>query len=150
MAELTNVGVEDRASPVEPLFRPVKRRRHYRRRSDDPDVSTGDVPGVTSQNSALEPTSTAHAFEHPPDERTDDDTPPLPTAEILRLRKLARHRRGGIEFAPGDADSIRTTMMSESTDLMHVERDEPPEEIAAIANRFAPQTGQVADVNQHM
>ena len=76
----------------------------------------------------------------------DDEETSRPMAEILRLRRNARGRRGGIEFVDGDTQAARTADAIEAV----VGREGTSGEIAAIVNRFAPQTGQVADVNQHM
>ena len=140
------------ATSTEGLFRSVKRRRHYRRRSDADEV---DVKGDASQTPAVPIESDTigrsqdSAVPHAPDAGAGDEDEQLSVAEALRRRKQLRARRGGVEFVPGRPNPKDGDLEMDSS-RMALEKTAPAEEVAAIVNRFAPQTGQVADVNKHM
>lgn len=142
---MADSAAQPEALPVDTLFRPAKRRRHYRKRADgvEPedlntlmDGTRGDIavagPSSSKQNTA---------------ENQEDDT--IKATEKLRLRQHARNRRGGIEFVNGVRDMSIASGASPPSEA-GPERDSTSEEVAGLANRFAPQTGQVADVNKHM
>lgn len=69
----------------------------------------------------------------------------------MRLRQQVRNRRKGVEFVQGLHDLSLASGASKAAEPEHgAETHDTPEEVAALINRFAPQTGQVADVNQHI
>ena len=131
----------------EPLFRPTKRHRQYRQRSRQAeDAKTIAASVSVSRDGQPDGGAPDQELLQRPSSHHDDEGTSRPMAEILRLRRNARGRRGGIEFADGDTQAAVTANAMDAV----VEREGTSGEIAAIVNRFAPQTGQVADVNQHM
>ncbi|KAI9832836.1 MAG: hypothetical protein M1826_001002 [Phylliscum demangeonii] len=138
----------------DPPFRPAKRRRHYRKRGDDlepGDVDTVSIPeGVGAPPDPLEPGGPAPRPEDSPNQHDGDQRP---SAKLVQLRRPTRHhRRTGIEFANGlsHPPGGRGPRSSPPPPDAAVDRDETTADVAAMVNRFAPQTGQVADVNKHM
>ena len=124
-------------SSIEPLFRPLKRRKFYRKRANEDDIETtgdGSTPTLPSSEPSQE------------NEGDTSESAKLDIAEILRLRKL-RYRRSGIEFTvarpPGSGSGTPQPSADEDAEMT-------PEEVKKVVNRFAPQTGQVMDVNKHM
>ena len=76
------------------------------------------------------------------------DDEPLSVAEILRQRKAAVRRKGGIEFTSSHTPVSTAPQIS---DALVVKEDDIPAEIKSVIERFAPQTGQVSDVaDKHM
>ncbi|KAI9823583.1 MAG: hypothetical protein M1832_002364 [Thelocarpon impressellum] len=128
---MAGVSLSGPAPEAESPFRPSKRRKMYRRRGGDDE----------DEDEKTEPTAAPEEAEGTPSASS--------VAEIRRLRKQqARPRRGvGIEFSTASSRAG----LREPGPLVRREKDETaPEEIPAVAHRFAPQTGQVADVNKHM
>lgn len=68
---------------------------------------------------------------------------PLSIAEILRQRKAALRRKGGIEFTKSHAS---TPTAPQRSDALALKEDDTPADIKLVIERFAPQTGQVSDV----
>lgn len=141
------------------VSRPAKRRKFYRQRNDsDNNFAANGVPplplgGITAETpSTLEElveqarnsTDTVHEDE-------DDPEPQLPVAEILRRRRAARNRRGGIEFSNVGHGTKLSSELAQPTDVLAlVDKDDTIADVKTVVNRFAPQTGQVADVDKHM
>ena len=131
-------------------FRPSKRRKFYRKRTDAEDEGP---PNVSSAPSPPPESMTVEEliFHHghltgSQDEKTAEE--PLSVADILRHRKAALRRKGGIEFTNSHT-SMPTT--SQTSDALVVKEDDTPADIKSVIQRFAPQTGQVSDVaDKHM
>ena len=132
-------------------FRPFKRRRVYRKREDDDEASGEGSPSKRSRlNSAYQVDETPSQLS----DRSDDEIirggqAELPIAEIIKRRKAAQRRRGGIEFsnaAPVAESSDAPTKIA--TEVL--DNEESLDKILTVVDRFAPQTGQVADVDKHM
>ncbi|KAI4247469.1 MAG: hypothetical protein L6R40_001417 [Gallowayella cf. fulva] len=69
--------------------------------------------------------------------------------EILRRRRAAQRKRAGIEF--GKATSLAGSSATEVTFGNEIiGKDDSLEKILTVVDRFAPQTGQVADVDKHI
>ena len=68
---------------------------------------------------------------------------------VLRQRKVQR-RRCGIEFTNFPVTTSRNDLHTLLSNNMSREKDDVVADIEAVVNRFAPQTGQVADVDKHM
>jgi hypothetical protein len=142
MAQLEPTSAEYLDAVDQESTRPFKRRKFYRKRADDEYQVTPDrIPSVTPVTSD-DPHSPYAVGEH------DGNDAHLSVAEILRRRKAAQRRRGGIEFT-NSATSKSSPGVSESGREV-TSRSDAVMEMEAAVNRFAPQTGQVADVNQHM
>ena len=133
-------------------FRPTKRRKFYRKRTDTdnnentstppPCETTAPPPELLTVEELIaqdghNPTAEAHTEE---EERTA-----LSIAEILRQRKTAQRRKGGIDFS---TTNTATALPPPSNAL--IIKEDPIEQLKTVVDRFAPQTGQVADVDKHM
>jgi hypothetical protein len=132
------------------LFRASKKRKIYRQRpldSDLPNASTADSATAVPQLSGSSHESDGEA------QTQDVEGTAVPVAEILRLRKLRKHRIGGVEFraAPaatgGNPDDIALIAKANAEEGKHEE-----EEVltGGIVRRFIGQTGKVGDVDKHM
>ncbi len=129
--------------------RPSKRRKFYRKRGEEdppviedehkPDaVATDNVDALT-----LDELISHHGSLHGPD--AADQRLSLSAAEIISRRK-AQRRRLGIEF--NNLSSGLTSSAPPERSAV-VEHDDTPQ-MKTINDRFAPQRGQVADVDKHM
>lgn len=134
------------------FFRPAKRRKCYRKRTDL--EAEEDAPKPESHKSVPSPEPMTvdeliarNGHTTPPQEKSDKEAA-LSIAEILRHRKAIARRRGGIEFTNDNPSSSTTPQPSEAL----IEReDETPADIKSVIERFAPQTGQVTDTtDKHM
>lgn len=132
--------------PQVPAFRPGKKRKIYRHRTEDTDESPLDAPLATPQ-----PTFT-------PDPRPSDDSTDtantdeqLPVSSLLRLRQVRKGRLGGVAFRAGS--TTQANEQPQNTEQSLVPHDGGAENpvIGGITTRFAPQTGLVGElVNKHM
>ncbi|KAL9125894.1 MAG: hypothetical protein Q9217_004967 [Psora testacea] len=139
--------------PPTELFRLSKRRKLYRKR---PDNVTGDdrVDAVSSpvhagsaDLSTLDELIAHNVVASPPPLQIEDETS-APVADILRQRKAAQRRKGGIEFTNTTRPSATPQM---SNELVEREDDGVPADVKSVISRFAPQTGQVSeDTDKHM
>ena len=73
----------------------------------------------------------------------------LPVAELLRQRKALQRKKGGIGFVNGSA-ATSLVLQAPRDQSPPTEETGPLSNFVTVADRFAPQTGQVADVDQHM
>ncbi len=132
---------------------PFKRRKVYRRRPQSEDEedegiqispSTAIAPELVSLNELL----SQNNRDADPKAYHEQKTP-LSVAEILRLRKSAQRRRGGIEYRSINTASQSEASGSQATSSL-LDKDDTLDKIITVVDRFAPQTGQVEDVDQHM
>ena len=134
---------------VPDLFRPSKRRKFYRKRSDVEDEGSPTPPpsAPPPESMTVDELISHHAHQtEAHDQRTDDE--PLSIPEILRQRKAALRRKGGIEFTNIPTS---TSAAPQTSDALVAKEDDTPADIKAVIERFAPQTGQVSDVaDKHM
>lgn len=148
-------AMESVASPSEGaetfLFRPAKKRKIYRQRALD------DVPNLTSPppgpSQAPEPVLAPVSMDDAPSTNEELEGARISMSEILRLRKLRKHRVGGVEFRAstvngrdGGQDGALVLQESSRADEEGVEAPQG----VAVARRFAKQTGMVGDVDKHM
>ncbi|KAG9240755.1 hepatocellular carcinoma-associated antigen 59-domain-containing protein [Calycina marina] len=111
-----------------PLFRPNKKRKLYRHRSPEEDDMTGvNSPPLQSLDELIASAS------------NDAKSDAVSLAEIMRLRKQ-RKPKAGVEFRP-----VGSTV-GEEEERTAEEKDEKDDS----AQRFAPQTGAVGDMDRHM
>ncbi|GKZ33243.1 hypothetical protein AbraIFM66950_003039 [Aspergillus brasiliensis] len=119
------------------LFRPGKRRKFQRRRPEDNDEES---PSTTEEFTRVSESSTPPSWQEAPCS--------VPTAEILRSRRLQRARKGGIEFSatsrPPAGKNSRTAVSTVA------EEDHENERLRAMCDRFTAHTGQTVDVDKHM
>ena len=136
------------------LFRPSKRRKFYRKRTDAEDEGLPTLPSPPPpppppplESMTVDELISHHAhLNESQNEKADEE--PLSVAEILRQRKAMMRRKGGIEFTNSHTSSSTTPHTS---DALLVKEDDTPADIKSVIERFAPQTGQVADVaDKHM
>lgn len=135
--------------------RPFKRRKFYRKRGEADDSATiDDITSETNKdNDAARPLTTeglisTHGQNQEEEEQGQGEDSHLPSAQILRQRKAAQRRRGGIEFT--NTSTIRISDAAPANSDALIEKDDTVQEIMTVVDRFAPQTGQVADVDKHM
>lgn len=133
---------------------PSKRRKFYRKREtledetvDDNSISTPSATPIASEALTIEELISHHANQSNLSSQHEESTQ-LTAADILRQRKTARRRRLGIEFT--NADNARPSTATPGTSNTLTEKDDITPEIKTVVDRFAPQTGQVADVDKHM
>ncbi|KAL4785817.1 hepatocellular carcinoma-associated antigen 59-domain-containing protein [Aspergillus varians] len=126
------MNAESNPNP-EVLFRPVKRRKFQRRR-------LGDTDGQQETQASDQDVSVFHS--------SRDDSETTQTVDALRLRRLHRSRKGGIEFSTTSrptADQTDQASLSAAT-----EEDMDSERLRAMCDRFTAHTGQTVDVDKHM
>ncbi|KAI9834955.1 MAG: hypothetical protein M1819_002678 [Sarea resinae] len=146
-----DMDLSETAPTSEPLFRPTKRRKFYRKREEDNEDggNTSVTTLRTTEPSIATPPSQADT--EGSTQSTAGDLTHLSMTDILRLRKAVRSRKGGIEFSARSNNVARGNSPSAGpTSDALIEREQTPEEIQPVVNRFAPQTGQIADVDKHM
>ncbi|RDW74732.1 telomere length and silencing 1 family protein [Aspergillus mulundensis] len=114
------------------LFRPVKRRKYQRRRLED----TGSQQETQASNEATLKSQYPH-----------NDSEFGQAADTLRLRRLRRSRKGGIEFSTTPRP---TTDMDRASLSVATEEDMESERLRAMCDRFTAHTGQTLDVDKHM
>ena len=130
------------------LVRPTKRRKFYRKRTDlDDETSPSPSCSPPQQPMTVDELISHHAqITDIQDQKLNED--PLSVADILRQRKAALRRKGGIEFSNAQSSSSTTP---QTNDALTLKEDDTPADIRAVIERFAPQTGQVSDVaDKHM
>ena len=118
------------------IIRPSKRRKVYRQRDAGEDLEVPPEIHISSNPQQVD-LDVAQVY---PDELGTSIT------NILKTRKSAKARKKGIEFSNTVGSKQNPSAISNELES----RDGTLEDIATIVNRFAPQTGQVADVDQHM
>ncbi|KAI4166725.1 MAG: hypothetical protein LQ343_007814 [Gyalolechia ehrenbergii] len=149
--------MENDTSPSEPTVgepsRPFKRRKFYRKRVDHSPAngagsaeapSSSSVPHLDTLDDPLTPSSS-----HSDGEAQMSHDVSLPVSEILRRRRAAQRRRAGIEFS--NATSVPKGGAAETRVGDEVlDNEDSFGKILTVVDRFAPQTGQVVDVDKHM
>lgn len=150
----------DVSAPIEPTssdlnIRPFRRRKFYRKRGKVDDSATIDDINseINKDDDAARPFTkegliSYHGQNQDVEEQGREVDSRLPAAQILRQRKAAQRRRGGIEFT--NADNSRISAAAPGNGDALIEKDDTVQEIKTVVDRFAPQTGQVADVDKHM
>ena len=137
---------------LDQVFRPAKRRKQYRRRNDEDDEHTPSVPETSTPQLSTDlylEKSELPRDDLPEVQASSASLEDISRSELLRQRKLLQRRRGGIEFTNRDESGEKQMIFVERSGRP-TEQDEIADEIEKVVNRFAPQTGQIADVNKHM
>ena len=145
-------------TPTDDLSRPFKRRKFHRKRSGSPQSDQAVLAETPCSSSKSTPNllSIDNTPSEPPaqsleliDDENDDNRPSLSVAEILRRRRTAQRKRAGIEFTNATANS--DSGVAEAIDgNVILDKEASLDKILNVVDRFAPQTGQVADVDKHM
>ncbi|KAL8715969.1 MAG: hypothetical protein Q9220_000636 [cf. Caloplaca sp. 1 TL-2023] len=134
-------------------MRPFKRRKFIRKRATSPmndGVDEAETPNT------IHTTPEHQDITRPLSRSTElldvedriDENPRIPVAELLRRRRALK-KRAGIEFS----NAIPTVEKSLAEFLPGEEfpdNDDSLHKVLTVVDRFAPQTGQVADVDKHM
>lgn len=132
--------------------RPFKRPKFHRRRpaSGEDDTTPTSQPSRNTDVEllTLDELVSQNANSAVPINEDAEDVE-LPVAEILRRRKAALRRRGGIEFTNTTASAGLQLSPPPGSDAI-LENEDDLDKILTVVDRFAPQTGQVADVDKHM
>ena len=82
-----------------------------------------------------------------PQEQSEEERQ-LSITDILRQRKAAQRRKGGIEFTNLNTSNTTTPQPS---DALIEKDDDIPADIKSVIERFAPQTGQITETtDKHM
>ena len=144
---------EDQSVNLNEAFRPAKRRKFYRRRHDDDEGEGQDRSELSPEPLATVPLSIDELVDShggaSEDTETQSNEKALPLSELLRLRRAVQRRRGGIEFSNASNTSNEVGSVFETNNTLP-ENDDALADVDMVVNRFAPQTGQVADVDKHM
>ncbi|KAL9014403.1 MAG: hypothetical protein Q9173_000951 [Seirophora scorigena] len=138
---------------LEETARPFKRRRFYRKRLDSPSSESGSAAFPATSNtitsSYTAPEQRARTSSLSDAEQHLTGHPQLTVAEILKHRKAAQRRRGGIEFTNSTHVGESSVDTAARADQL-LDNEDSLGKILTVVDRFAPQTGQVADVDKHM
>lgn len=140
-------------TPSGPSLRPFKRRKCYRKRGEIESPTSGDDIKSESNEEEAKPLTldeliTHHGLDHNMTVEDGEDSQ-FSAAQILRQLKAVPKRRGGIEFTIPTVNA--RTDSPEPKDSDHLkDKDAATQDIKTVVDRFAPQTGQVADVDKHM
>lgn len=141
----------DQPSPQ--TFRPAKRRRFYRKRTDaeDDDASDGpSFPKVATPQLQTVDELISHNGSVRSHGNNAEGEHPLSVADLIRQRKAILRRRGGIEFTNLNP-SISASNIAEPDDALIAREDDTPSDIKSVIERFTPQTGQVSETtDKHM
>lgn len=132
------------SSEPQVVFRPSKRRKQFRQRTEESDTKAEDATIHT-----IAPPSTTESGARD-DERQEDatsETEGYSVAEALRLRNARKSKLKGVEFRPEGPQKDET--IAEST---YAPKDDINEALEfGMSRRFAPQAGLVGElVNRHM
>ena len=109
--------------PGDALFRPAKRRKFQRLRTELGSPDSEDAAGADDLAS---------------------DGPAL--TQILKQRKANRNRHHGIEYSTAKANAEMNSTMPENSTMIEPQA----ERLKSISDRFVGHTGQVVDVDRHM
>jgi hypothetical protein len=134
------------------LFRPSKKRKIYRQRAlDDDPNATSPLPAAERHANPAPATVVADDASR---EEEDLESTRVPISEIQRLRRLHKHRVGGVEFR-----AIPSTFRGDDTEegalVPHGESRADGsvhgvQSAVGVVSRFAKQTGMLGDVDKHM
>lgn len=134
---------------------PFKKRKFHRKRTGSEDempdnarISDSQSPPPPTESLTLDELISRNS-EASLIQIQEQQSAPLSLAELLRQRKALQRRRGGIGFTNTSTNSSSALPTAQ---IKHLDPEEqnPPTAFVTVADRFAPQTGQVADVDQHM
>lgn len=130
---------------------PFKKRRCYRKRPEyDDEAPNNNVDWEFPPSTELltvqpmKSQSRSDVFQS----REELDTP-LSVAELLRQRKVLQRRKGGIGFVT-TSDTTSTEPTGPQQTSSGTQEEKALSKFVTVVDRFAPQTGQVVDVDQHM
>ena len=147
--------MESSTSFAEHAPRPFKRRKQYRRKdeAEDTDAHEEVAPHLDKATAVVEPlssedTTSNHKHTQSHGGRPDFEDEQSHISKLLRRRKATQRKRGGVEFTVSTNASLPAEVPN--IDEKQTDNDEMPQEIRKVVERFAPQTGQIANVDKHM
>ncbi|KAF3917456.1 hypothetical protein ABW21_db0208532 [Orbilia brochopaga] len=145
--EIDSVSPAPAADPFLNTFKPRKHRpsRQVRNRDERNGSATPEVGAIDTPQTADGHGSNV-ATPAPPDDETAQGEDSVSVAEILRLRKQAKPKKGGLDFT---VDRRAKTPTAEEEEAL-AEKDAVEKEVNAVVNRFTGQTGAIVDSNDHM
>lgn len=135
-----DVNIGEVSAPAGPLFR-SKKRKIYRQRAQSPPV---EVESVSSETKLDTPVSVSTGSENQHSEVEYDEDSQRSVAEALRLRKLRKHKVGGVKF------QVATAAHVEESQALTTVPAQAEEGGLNVQRRFVGQTGTVAEVDKHM
>ncbi|KAK1757622.1 hepatocellular carcinoma-associated antigen 59-domain-containing protein [Echria macrotheca] len=147
------------ASPEEPapvVFRPAKRRKDYRHRSERDDEAAADGASTAAAAAAIEAPATiaAPGVTSPGNDDADEESGLSVAQALQRARNARKHRFGGVTFRAGPShagDDDHATEENPEQRLVVRDGADSMVPVGGITTRFAPQTGLVGElVNKHM
>lgn len=144
MDEDTQSGAGDSSNDL----RPFKRRKFYRKRTEAGGVNS-DIEPVLPTAQSNQPHLTVGNTPKSADVDAQPVSVPSSVGEILRQRKALQRRRGGIEFKK-TGNALTNEISDPCSGSPSLESDKGIKKPISVVDRFAPQTGQVANVDQHM
>ncbi|KUI66158.1 hypothetical protein VM1G_01950 [Cytospora mali] len=131
------------------VFRPSKKRKHFRQRAEEPSTNDDDVAtqaAAPSPAQAQNPQANSHD-----DDGATSETEGLSVNEALRLRNARKSRLKGVGFRP---EGSNPEGEKSNTERSIVPKDDATGADAmeyGVSRRFAPQAGLVGElVNKHM
>lgn len=130
------------------VFRPSKKRKHFRQRVDEPEDKSDEV---TDQAAAQ--TLSEKAGEEKPrvTQDTNSESEESSVAEALRLRNARKARLKGVGFRPEGTTKVSDGVSTERSLVLKDDPNGPDATEYGISKRFAPQAGLVGElVNKHM
>ncbi|KAF3275169.1 hypothetical protein TWF132_002985 [Orbilia oligospora] len=136
------------ADPFAHTFKARKNRpsRQIRNRDEGKDTTAGVKGSDTPQPTEGDGEDAIIAELSKEDDIMEEDGSSISVAEIKRLRKQAKSKKGGLDFT---VDRRAKTPTAEEEEAM-AEKDAVDKEVNAVVNRFTGQTGAIVDVNEHM
>ncbi|KAI4195936.1 MAG: hypothetical protein LQ350_006870 [Teloschistes chrysophthalmus] len=140
--------VADSNTSIDESFRPFKRRNFFRKRVEF--GSDAEEDSTTKSNVQIDSTSEQPLPPFVDGKEHADVEAQVSVAELLRRRRAAQKRRAGIEFSNSTpvGESSNTIMSGTGDEIL--DNEESLHKILTVVDRFAPQTGQVADVDKHI
>lgn len=140
-------------TPSDPSLPPFKRPKCYRKRVEIESLASGDDIKSDSNEEEAKPLTLDeliihHGLDHNMTVEGDEYSQ-FSAAQILRQLKAVPKRRCGIEFTIPTVNARTDSPEPEDSDHMK-DKDATTQDIKTVVDRFAPQTGQVADVDKHM
>lgn len=140
-------------TPSDPSLPSFKRPKYYRKRAEIETPPPGDDAKSDSNEVEAKPLTLDELILH---HRLDhnmtvegDEYSQFSAAQIMRQLKAVPKRRGGIEFTIPTVNARTDSPEPEDGDQLK-DKDATAQDIKTVVDRFAPQTGQVADVDKHM
>lgn len=130
------------------VFRPSKKRKHFRQRVDEPEAKSDEA----TDQAASQALPDQIGEERPrATEDTNSETEESSIAEALRLRNARKARLKGVGFRPEGTSKIPEGVSTEQSLVLKDDSNGPDAMEYGISRRFAPQAGLVGElVNKHM